>query len=225
MNKIMLSALVAASFAGPAFAGSVAVSTNRASFEAAYTTPFTVEDFTSTSHFPISSGVLNSATNQPGIGIAAGAIKAGVTYSTPIGGGNFFNIDAGGGFVGGFLDALYNHGLLTVAFDTPQAAFGFDTNALSPDLQVVVNFTDSTSQTFSSALTGYNLQFFGFSSTQSDIASVVIGSATDPAFSFALDNFTFGSGVSAVPESGSLALMLAGLALVTTVAKRRASRG
>ena len=36
-----------------------------------------------------------------------GDIAAGVTYSTPVGDSFFFNIDAGGGFVGGFLDGFY----------------------------------------------------------------------------------------------------------------------
>jgi hypothetical protein len=57
----------------------------------------TVEDFGTTAHFPISTGILNWQTNLPNIGLTPGTILPGVTYSTQIGTGCcFFNIDVGG---------------------------------------------------------------------------------------------------------------------------------
>lgn len=50
--------------------------------------------------------MLRAATDLPMIGIAPGDIVAGVTFSTPIGAGNFFNIDGGGAFAGGILDRI-----------------------------------------------------------------------------------------------------------------------
>lgn len=204
----------------PALAGSVTVSTDRASFEAAYTSAYTVETFTDGSHFPISTGVLNSATNLPGIGITPGMILPGVTYSTPVGNSNFFNIDAGSTYVGGFLDTVTGDRLLTVTFDGTVSSFGFDTNNLAPIVEVVVNFTDATTQTFTGSANASGMQFFGFTSAASDIASVRIGSLSNSTFSFAVDNFTFGE-VSAVPEPGTYALMALGLAVLGSAAARR----
>ncbi len=105
------------------------------SFDAAVAGPLTVEDFTPTSHFPISTGVLNTLTDLPAIGIYPGDILPGVTYSTNVDskGASFneFNIDGGGsGFSGGFLDSLnlLSNRSLTASFDSPVEAFGFDTN-------------------------------------------------------------------------------------------------
>ena len=219
MKTTTLIALLAVSFAPSAWANPVTVNTDRTSFYSSLSSGYTVDDFGPFAHYPISTGVLNSTTSIPGV-IAPGTVHAGVTYSTPIGTGYFFNIDARAGFAGGFLDSVGNGFRLTANFDSAVSAFGFDTNYLSPHLQVVVHFNDATTQMFSSGVNGDHPSFFGFSSTASDITSVVIGS-TDYV-SFAVDNFTYSHPtVAAVPEPETYALVLAALGALGFSARRR----
>lgn len=219
MKKLAVSVALAACCIASAQAGSLSVTSDRAAFEAAFSGPFTVEDFGLTSRFPISTGVLNSATNLPSSGIAPGLIQPGVTYTTPVGNGNFFNIDAGGGFQGGFLDTVTGDRLLTITFDHPVAAFGFDTNALSPSLRVLVNFSDGTTQTYATPVS--QMTFVGFTGIGARITSAVVGDLANNTFSFAVDNVTF-SPAATVPEPAGTALMLAGLAVVGAALRRRA---
>lgn len=75
------------------------------------------------------------------------SFEAGTTYLTHVGSSSFFNIDAGGGYTGVFLDSLRSYGAraLTVDFDTTANAFGFDTsNLMGTDFDVVINFTDGS---------------------------------------------------------------------------------
>jgi hypothetical protein len=103
MTKQIVLAAVLSLVTGAAWqarAGSVTSYTDRTSFNTAVAVPLTVEDFTSSYHLPITTGVLNSSTNlvvSGGSPITPGLIQPGVTYSTPIGTGDFFNIDFGGG--------------------------------------------------------------------------------------------------------------------------------
>jgi hypothetical protein len=108
--------------------------------------------------------------------------------------------------------------LLTVTFDGTVSAFGFDTNNLARKVVVVASFSDATTQTFN-GLAPSGLQFFGLSSAVSNIVSAQIGSLDNGTFSFAVDNFTFGA-VTAIPEPGTCALMLLGLAGVVGAARR-----
>ena len=67
-------------------AGIITVYTDQPSFDAATGVPMTVEDFTNTVHFPITTGTLNSETNLVvvvGPPITPGLIQPGVTYSNP----------------------------------------------------------------------------------------------------------------------------------------------
>jgi hypothetical protein len=185
----------------------------------------TIEDFGPTSHFPITSGTLNSSTNEAGI--TPGLIKPGVTYSTPVGSGNFFNIDLGGGFTGGFLDRR-GAGILTITFDQAQSAFGFDATFLMGGFNVTIN-SDSqvlSNQNFN-VVRGGTLAFFGFSDSTADIKSVTI-SNSGSAFvgvGFAIDNFTYGATVtSSVPEPSTWAMMILGFAGVGFMAYRRKSK-
>ena len=207
-----------------ASAGLITTFSDRAAFDAAVGTTV-VEDFGPDANFPITSGILNSFTNEAGI--LPGDIAPGVTYSTEVGTGNFFNIDAGGGFQGGFLDSIVfpsGERTLTVNFDTAVAAFGFDTNSLMGSaFSLLINFSDGTSTEFSQAVgSGLGLQFFGYQSSLVDIDSLNIR-GNNTTFNFALDNFTFGGGsgsVSPVPAPGALSLLglcLAGMG----VARRR----
>lgn len=197
----------------------ITVYTDRPTFNAAVGV-MTIEDFTDTYHFPITTGVLNSETNLPGIGIYPGTIQPGVTYSTPIGEGNFFNIDAGGGYTGGFLDG-FNPTDREVTVDFHQTdpdvartvfAFGFDIGSLnSTDFDVLIQFDSGPDQLFNFAYPS-QISFFGFVSDAKDIASVVIGNNNGP-FGFDFDNFTY----DIVPGPGALAL----LALAGIGARRR----
>ncbi len=179
--------------------------------------PMTVEDFTGTSHFPIPSGVLNSLTNLPGIGIFPGTIQPGVTYSTPVTSGLFFNIDAGGGFTGGFLDnAAVGTGPLTITFDSPAGAFGFDTdNLIVAPFTITINFTSGSPYNNSFSVSSSTPTFFGFQSTSANITSVVIGGGSGP-HSFAIDNFRFTS----VPEPSTFWLIGGGLAALLGLRRR-----
>jgi hypothetical protein len=221
--KNLLLFIGAVGVSATASAGSVTVTNNQAAFTAGLPGTVTVEDFTDTAHFPISSGVLNSSTTDAGL--VAGEIKPGVTYSVqgPVI-GNGFNIDAGGGFVGGFLDTVTNIGPVNVAFDHAASGFGFTTNYLEPDVHVVVNFADGSSQTFDTTLDNSNLTFFGFDAVGSSIVSAQIGSLSNPTFSFAIDNFTFNNAsVSAVPEPGNLAMLVLGVAGLAVARRRRSN--
>ena len=176
---------------------SVITYNNRATFNEAIRAPVSVEDFTSSYHFPITTGILNSLTSlvvANGGPITPGAILPGVTYSTQPGTGHFFNIDAGAWYVGGFLDS-YDPGTpdraLTVTFDRPVRGFGFDANSQMGNFNVTVHLSDGPDFSVNyPVVPSLDPAFFGFISGRSDITSVTIH-GDDYFCPFALDNFTF----------------------------------
>lgn len=178
-----------------------------------------VEDFTDTAHFPISTGILNSQTNivvLEGPPIKPGDIKPGVTYSTPIGTGNFFNIDTGGGFSqGGFLDSVRDDNpnrVLTIDFDNNVSAFGFDTSSFmgsSFNLTIKFELGSDYIQFFPINTTDPSeILFFGFKSNETNIKSIIIDGNGQKSFEFALDNFTLTNNQNASVPEPSLVLGL-----------------
>ncbi|MFL4470243.1 VPLPA-CTERM sorting domain-containing protein [Tateyamaria armeniaca] len=225
--KTLLSAL-AISAGTLAQAGTITGYTDLTSFATDFSSAVT-EDFGPSSAFPISTGVLNSATSlatSSGGPINPGDIVDGVTFSTPVGTGNFFNIDGGGGFNGGFLDSLGTSDPrdLTVTFDVAQTAFGFVTNTLMSAFDITINFVSGPSVTQSLTATSGGLEFFGFASSATDITSVVIDGTGSGAFNFALDDFTFtNQPVAPVPLPASLPLLLAGFGAIALTRRRQKS--
>ncbi|WP_339674045.1 PEP-CTERM sorting domain-containing protein [Dasania marina] len=215
MNKILC--LSACLFASAANAGFITTFSDRATFDAAAGST-TLENFTSTSHFPIPGGSLSSTSSFGSL--SAGDIQSGATYTTPVGSGNYFNIDAGGGFTGGFLDGFNPADRdLTITYSPLISAFGFDTNSLMNDFDITVNFLSGAS--YNANFTGISsMKFFGFQSDAADIQSVLI-SGNNSSFGFAIDNHSFGGDVSAVPEPSSLALLALGLVGLTFNRKRK----
>ncbi len=186
------------SIAGSAVhAGTITEFNDFTSFDNA-TGALTVEDFGDDAHFPISSGILNSATTEAGI--QAGDIAAGVTFSTQIGTGNFFNIDAGGSYSGGFLDSVANdpNQTLTVTFDVAQSGFGFLTGQFMTAFDLTINFAGGGSFSTSGSTVGQALSYFGYTSDAQDILSLEID-GTSGGFPFALDDFAFTGEVNAAP--------------------------
>jgi hypothetical protein len=222
---VMITAVcVAAAFGSAAASAAITTYSDRAVFTAA-TGVTTIETFGPIAAFPIASGILNSST----VGccangtIAPGLILPGVTYSTPVGTGFFFNIDAGAGYEGGFLDGLSNNqsnGILTISFDSAQSAFGFDTNGFMPNFDLAIY--DATGQIYSSNFSTSGFTFYGFESSAANIVKVTINNTSRAGFDFALDNFTFnGSGGGAVPEPSSWAMLLTGFGALGVAMRRR----
>ena len=228
MNRRVLAAAVSVlpllGFATLAQAGTITTFSNLGAFNAAVGGGQTVEDFTDTTHIPISTGVLNSATNLPGIGITPGTIQPGVTYSVPVGAGFFFNIDAGGGFPTPFLDTITGAGPLTVTFDSSTGAFGFLTSVLmGSTLNITINFVTGPSFVSALPIGGdiSTLQFFGFQSSGVDITSALIGTS-GTGITWAVDDFRFSAEPGpAVPEPGTMVLI--GSGLLGLAARRRRS--
>jgi hypothetical protein len=211
----------------PAKADSITIFTDRPTFNAAVGAT-TTDTFGSTLAFPITTGVLNASTNlvtADGGPILPGLIQPGVTYSTPIGTGLFFNIDSGGGFPTPFLDAGLDSQSqpITVTFANPVFGFGFDTNTLMGSaFQVTINFTAGAPFVSSAlSLASSSLQFYGFEDTTgSDITSVtILGNSPVGGVDFqaAFDNFSVagnpaGAPASGVPEPTTALLLVTGLA-------------
>jgi hypothetical protein len=220
-----LGLLLATSMGSHAYAGTITVFTDRPSFVSAVGGPLTVEDFTDTVHLAISTGVLNSSTDlvvEEGPPIRPGDIEPGVTYSTTVLTGRFFNIDFGGGFEGGFLDGQIPGDPLTITFDGPVSAFGFDTNFFMGDnYDLTIGFISDPNfvQNFAVSPT-IDLQFFGFQSDRTDILSSIIEGNRVGALTFALDNFSF-TPPSAVPEPSTLILVSIGAVMVLASRWRR----
>lgn len=202
---------------------SVITYNNRATFEGAIGVPVSVEDFTSSSHFPITTGTLNSFTSLVvayGEPITPGTILPGVTYSTQPGNDVFFNIDAGAWYVGGFLDSI-NDGTpnraLTVTFDSPVMGFGFDANSQMGNFNVTVHLSDGPDFSVNyPVVPSLDPAFFGFISGSSDITSLTVH-GDDYFFPFAFDNFTFPT----VPEPSIVALAGLGAAALMIARRRR----
>ena len=162
-------------------------------------------------------------------------VQSGVTFQAEFYSNVFFPgliVDGSGGFSGGFIDAIRPADVptspLTIAFDSPVAAFGFDTNLLMGS-SFTVNVDDVFTRTISVQSTGA-MQFFGFQSASADIRRVSItGSGASFAgggnfFAFAVDNFRFGGtgfDTAATPEPASLLLTLTGLCALVRRRRRR----
>ena len=228
LKQLAVTGIFIMSAASTAHAGAITFFNNNL---AGYTTALggatvTLETFTDATHFPISTGVLNSATNLPGIGITPGTIQPGVTYSTPVGSGNFFNIDccrsAGNPADQPFLDTVTSNGPVTATFDNATNAFGFLGlgQFMGSNLDITIHFLAGADYSNSIALNNQEL-FLGFISNASDIASVVIGGGGG-SFTFAIDDFQFVTTPgTAVPEPGTLFLAGLGLAGIAALRRRR----
>lgn len=202
-------------------AGTVSTYSDRAVFETAAGGSLSIEDFTDARRFPITSGQLNSHTDETfldGPPIQPGDLEAGVTYSTLVGSDRVFAIDFGAGYHHGFLSALALNDVdkapLIIDFhgddpmdDRAVSAFGFDMGSLrnGGSTTMVISFSDLADLTIVLDYpTNLDIEFYGFISDSANITSVSIINNGDTSTSFDIDNFTFDT----VPTPSSVSLLV-----------------
>ena len=131
-------------------------------------------------------------------------------YGSPYAGGGFFSAD------------YVNPDIVTVTLPSVEAV-GFNFGGLlSSTGSILVTLSDgfSTNISTSDSIAGGTLAFAGFTTT-GPITSITLTLPDSPGYN-ALDNFTYStSTVSAVPEPGTLGLMLTGLAGMAAAVRRR----
>jgi PEP-CTERM motif-containing protein len=163
---------------------------------------------------------LNAATRTPCLGDTR--VLPGLSYTAEVRATDGFpglNIDGEGGFEGGFLDTFSVRGEaspLTIIFDTPVSAAGFDTNFLmGTEFGLELFGADGSSLGLWHLPVARTaaMQFFGFQTLGGSVSRLTIN-GTHRNFGFAIDNFTFGGAdaPAPVPEPGTLTLLAIGLA-------------
>ena len=122
-------------------------------------------------------------------------------------------------------------GDLTFTFTTPVQFFGAYLSGVQNFLQDTITFNDGTSQTINVPETGTSssvgeLAFVGFTDAGKSISSITIHAGTGAWDAIGVDDVRYQSGANAVPEPGSMMLLLTGCCFGLTLwfRRRRAAR-
>jgi hypothetical protein len=193
--------------------------------------------------------IVSSALAVAALSAFSGHASAGVTYytsqsdyaaalassstesfsSATLGSGLSYVSDAGVVYGGVFNDRVVKGGASTTfSFGGDVNGFGgfFDERPgdFGQGLAFTLTLANGSTETLSRQLGGDSGSFFGFISTDAfERVTLNGGDASGVAETYNVDNVQFGS-LSAVPENGPVAMLLAGLGLLGVVARRRTVR-
>lgn len=204
-------AIVSLVIAASAAHADITVFTTEASFLAAVTAPgvdnFTGFSTTSATASPITRAAgpyTYSASSATGFFGAGGVANPALSTNTDTDVITFFNLSGGPSAIGGLF-------------------FGSDIGGSFVAASVVLTATDTLGATATRTFVATSTSFIGFVSTAA-IATLVFGTSMPGAFVFpAVDNLVIAAAapVTAIPEPETYALMLAGLAALSLVRRRR----
>jgi hypothetical protein len=132
---------------------------------------------------------------------------------------------------GGAKFAEMNGGSLVFTFTTPIQFFGAYLSGVQNFVQDTYTFSDGSAQTIDVPETGTSnsvgeLVFVGFTDAGKSITSITINAGTNGFDALGVDDVRYQSAASAVPEPGSMALLLTGCLFGLTLwfRRRRAAR-